>query len=115
MKKIFVLIAITAFLCHVLLTGAAASGQDDSALTVNPSAEPLAQEEMHRMVEETAEAFYQNAELAEELESEIQFLHQEIPVENYPAEEWDFCVLTHEGKSMRFFMETIGEPDENGQ
>ena len=51
MKKIFVLIAITAFLCHVLLTGAAASGQDDSALTVNPSAEPLAQEEMHRMVE----------------------------------------------------------------
>ena len=55
MKKIFVLIAITAFLCHVLLTGAAASGQDDSALTVNPSAEPLAQEEMHRMVEEAAE------------------------------------------------------------
>ena len=72
----------------MLLTGAAASGQDDSVLTVNPSAEPLAQEEMHRMVEEAAEAFYQNAELMQELESEIQFLHQEIPVENYPAEEW---------------------------
>ena len=54
MKKNFVLIAITAFLCHVLLTGAAASDPDDSVLTVNPSAEPLAQEAARKRIAITA-------------------------------------------------------------
>ena len=115
MKKWIVFVAVTVFLCGALSFGAAASGADGSAPVINPSAEPLTQEETRGMVQETAEAFYQDGELREELESEIRFLHEEIPTDYYPAREWDFCVLTHKGKSMRFFMETIGEPNENGR
>ena len=115
MKKVLVLFAITVLLLNVLSTDAIASGTENGVPVVNPSAEPLTQEETRRMVDEATEAFYQDDKLREELGAEIQYLHEEIPVNQYPTEERDFCVLTYAGKSMRFFMETIGDPDENGR
>ncbi len=38
-----------------------------------------------------------------------------VPAEGLPDDELAVYTLTHGGKSMRFFMETFGEPDENGR
>jgi len=106
--RIFILI------CTMMLSWAAhAQGQD--VIVVNPDAEPLTREETFGMVREATEAFYRDPELKGVLESEIVWMREVIPTYEYPSEAREFYVLTHNGMSMRFFMETIGQPDENGR
>ena len=65
------------------------------------------------MTEDAREAFYDNGDLRDELASEIDQRSEVLPTVYFPAEEREFYILTHNGNSMRFFMEIIGEPDEN--
>ncbi len=88
---------------------------ETDAVTVNPSSPPMTSEEVRRMTEDAREAFYDNGDLRDELTSEIDQRSEVLPTVYFPAEEREFYILTHNGNSMRFFMEIIGEPDENGR
>ena len=101
-------------MCALMLSWAALA-QEQDVITVNPEAEPLSREETRGMVEAATAAFYQNEELKEALSAEITRVREVIPTDYYPAEEHEFYVLTHDGKSMRFSMETIGLPDDSGR
>ena len=105
---------MTAALICTMLFSLTAYASEEEVLVVNPDAAQLSAEETQQMVEEASRAFYQNGELKKELESEIEFKKEEVETEDEYDEEREFYVLTHNGVSMSFFMETIGEPDENG-
>ncbi len=107
--------ALAALLAAALIMPAAALAQETEAFTVNPSAGPMTAEDVRAMTEDAREAFYRNSDLRDELASEIESWSEVLPTANYEAEEREFNILTHEGKCMRFFMEIIGEPDENGR
>lgn len=57
--------------------------------------------------------FAQNKELKEQLQSEISMKTGPIP-SSYTDEDMTYYEITHEGKTMKFFMEEKGECDENG-
>jgi hypothetical protein len=107
-------VEVFALMCALMLSWAA-QAQEQDIITVNPDAEPLTREESLGMVRKATEAFYRDQGLKDALESEITQLHEVIPTDYYPSEAWDFYVLTHNGRSMRFFMDIIGQPDENGR
>lgn len=99
----------------VLALSSAAHAQGRDIITVNPECAPLTREETLGMVGKAAEAFYRDQALKDALESEITRVREEIPAYDDPAEARDYYVLTHGGSAMRFFMETIGQPDEDGR
>lgn len=72
------------------------------------------QKGLQNMVKRAKEFFYHDVKIKEELESEIQIKNEIVP-SYYMDDEMAFYVLNHDGKSMRFFMEIIGKPDENGR
>ncbi len=102
-------------LMSTLALSAAGYAQEQDPFIVNPDCEALTGEETQAMVENAAEAFFQNQELKEELQSEITLVQEVVPAVQYPTEEREFYVLNHNGKSMRFFMDIIGSPDETGR
>ena len=112
-RKMFRLMIAAMLICALMLSITAQAEPD--VITVNADAAPMTREETLRMAKEAAAAFYQDQGLKYELASEIDCVHEVLPTGDNPGEEWEFYVLTHEGKSMRFFLETIGEPDENGR
>ena len=114
-KKGTVRLILAALLAAALILPAVSYAQETEAFTVNPSDHPMTAEEVRAMTEDAREAFYQNSGLRDELASEIETMSEVLPTLNYPSEEREFFILTHDGKSMRFFMEIIGEPDENGR
>ena len=67
------------------------------------------------MVEKVSGQFYQNEDLKEELNSEIRLTKEVVPTYAYLEEEREFYILTHEGKTMKFFMEKKGDPGDNGK
>lgn len=116
MKKNTILLRSAALvLISTLALSAAGYAQEQDIFTVNPECEALSREETQAMVDNAAGAFYQDQELKEELQSEITQVHEVVPTEEYPAEEREFYILDHNGKSMRFFMDIIGNPDESGR
>ena len=100
--------------CALMLSWAACA-QEQDVIVVNPECAPLTREETLGMVRDAAEAFYQDQALKDALSAEITQVHESIPTYESPSEEADFYVLTHNGSSMRFFMDIIGQPDENGR
>ena len=114
--KMFRLMMAIALICAMMLSVTAQAEATD-IFTVNAEAAPMTREETLRMVEEATGAFYQNQERKDELAKEITRVCEVIPSldDEETPEEQEFFILTHEGKSMRFFMETIGDPDENGR
>ncbi|MBQ6174351.1 MAG: hypothetical protein IJK28_06990 [Clostridia bacterium] len=105
-------LALAALICALSLPAARA---EEDVITVNPSSAPLTREETLAMAEKAAAAFYADPALREELASEITLTREVVPALNYPTEEYDVYTLSHGGKSMRFFMETVWEPEENGR
>ena len=101
-----------ALICTLILPRARA---EEDVITVNPASEPFTREETLEMAEQAAAAFYADEDLRDELASEITLEWEDVPAENYPTEKHPVYTLTHGGKSMRFFMETVWEPDENGR
>ena len=85
------------------------------AIVVNGSSPQLSMEETAAMVEEASLDFYRDEDLSRELEDEIVRVTEVVPAVDYATEEREFYVLTHDGMSMRFFMEVIGEPGEDGR
>ena len=106
-----ILRSAAAVLCALLLSMTACAQEE---IVVNPSCEALTRTELRVLVEKTAEAFRLNQDLREELESEIRLLYEEVPTENDATGKREFYTLTHAGKTMRFFMEILGEPDADG-
>ena len=115
--KVFLLSQLAAAV--VSMSGAGlfmtAFAQERDVITVNPGSAPLTREQTKAMVEDAAEAFYRDDGLKAELEAEIERRYEVIPSDDNGNEEWEFYTLTHGGKTMRFFMEIIGEPDGNGR
>jgi hypothetical protein len=112
-KKIMVLPAIA--LAFTLMLSVKVYAQGKEPIIVNPSSAPATQKELQEMVAAVTEDFYQDPKLKQELENEIQVCTEVIPSNEYGAREWTFSVLTHGGKSMKFFTKTIGEPAPNGR
>jgi len=108
-------VALAAVLACLLGMTMAAHAQVQADITVNPDSESMTAEQLREVVGEAAEASYQNQELKAVLDSEITRVCESVPTVDYPTEDREFYVLTHAGKSMRFFMETIGQPDEDGR
>ncbi len=106
---------LAAVLMSVLMLPLTAHAQEQDVIVVNPDSGILTREETRSMVDKATEAFYQNRELKAALASEIAQVREVVPTVFYPTEARDFYVLTHGGKAMRFFMETIGQPDETGR
>jgi len=106
---------MTAALICTMLFSMTAYASEEEVLVVNPDCEQLTAEETQELVKEAFREYYQNGELKEELASEIQMRSEVMETEQGTSEEKEFYVLTHNGKSMSFFMKTIGEPDENGK
>ncbi len=116
MKRItglFRRIAAVALICA--LFPFAGSAEETDVLVVNPDAAPRTLEETLAMAAEAAAAFPADPALREELASEITVHREVFPTISYPTEEREFCILTHGGASMRFFMQIAGEPDANGR
>jgi len=88
-------------------------GEAVFAETQQPAAE--ARNDIADMVTAAREAFYRDQALKDELASEIVRKVEVVPAIEYGNEEREFYVLTHDGLSMKFFMETIGEPDQDGR
>ena len=105
-------LVIAALICSPVLLPACA---EEDVITVNPDSEPRTREETLAMAEQASAAFYADPALRDELASEITLSWEVVPALNYPDEEREVYTLTHGGKSMRFFMETVWEPDENGR
>lgn len=98
----------------MLMLSMTASAEHEDPLIINPLSAPLSREETEQMVAEARKAFLQRQGLKDELASEIRIMHEVVPAYDYPTEEREFYVLSHKGMTMRFFMETIGKPDEKG-
>ena len=115
--KVFLLSQLAAAV--VSMSGAdlfmTAFAQERDVITVNSGSAPLTREQTKAMVEDAAEAFYRDDGLKAELEAEIERRYEVIPSDDNGNEEWEFYTLTHGGKTMRFFMEIIGEPDGDGR
>ena len=110
-RSLLRLIAAAALVCALALSGAHA----EDVITVNPDAAPLSSEAVRGMTEAAAAAFYGSETLREELAAEIIETREVVPTAAFPTEERTFYVLVHGEEAMRFFMETVGEPDENGR
>lgn len=105
--------ALTGALILTMSVPAGADQQD--VLVVNPSCPQLTQDEVHEMVQDASEQFYQNEERREELGAEIRLVKEMLQIGDYPAAEEEYYVLTHGEASMKFLMQTIGDPGENGK
>ena len=103
------LITALALILWVLPAGA------DDMILINEALEPATREETDAMLASAAEAYFTDASLYAELSGEIS--RSEIP--DPFAEEEDSTLtiysLTHGGQTMRFMMERLGEPGENGR
>ena len=104
-------LAAATLVCAMALSPALAEDE----LVVNPSSPPLTRGETLAMAEEAAAAFLQDPALREALAAEITHAPEVFETMMFPAEEREVWTLTHGGKQMRFFMETIGEPDADGR
>ena len=107
--------ALAAVLACLLPVTMAAHAQVQADIIVNPDSESMTGARLGEVVAEATEAFYQNQALKAALDSEITRVCESVPAVDYATEDREFYVLTHAGKSMRFFMDTIGQPDENGR
>ena len=118
-SRLFRLLPAVLLACSLVLSGAVfaenAGGLPSPAdydYVVNPEAEPLSREETLRMVQEAADAFYNNKALLEELQSEVAVAEEEIPVGGGESEKLRVVTLNHGGKSMRCLVDFIGDPEE---
>ena len=116
MKRIYrLLMLITAAALAAAPALAAAAAQGSAPAGPEGASGLMTQEEAQRLVRDCAEEFFRDEGLKEELAGEIRSVREVIPTSYFPAEEREYFVLTHGGASMRFFMETVGEPGENGR
>lgn len=86
----------------------------DQVIRINEDLEPMTKEETLEMLLSVTDEYLSGAELAAELKGEL--TEEEIP--NPFSEDGEdtiaSCTLTHQGRTMRFLADVIGEPGENG-
>ena len=112
-KEIMVLPAIA--LAITLMLSVTVCAKEKEAIVVNPSSAPATKKELQEMVAAATENFYQDPKLKQELEKEITICNEVIPSISFEPIEREFRVLTHGGRSMKFFMKIVGDPAPNGK
>ncbi len=100
----------------VILVMAAISAGAEHEILINGDQPPLTWEESLDMVQQASDAYLRDSAVAAELENE---LHSETLIfededDGGEADELIIHTLTHDGQSMQFLMEIMGEPGENG-
>ena len=105
----------TLLIALVLTVFAFCAANAEGVITVNPDLEPMTQAETLEMFAEAADAYYQDPALIEELKGEITIEETEVPVDMVEDGILRFGSLTHNGQTMRFLIDQIGEPDEAGR
>ena len=108
-------IMLATTLAVTLMSSAKVCVHAEEAIIVNPTCNPATREELREMVEKATEEFYQNNDLKQELENEIQVYEEVIPTSRYDSDVTRYRTITHGGKSMKYLTRIIGEPAANGK
>ena len=87
----------------------------EQTILIHEELEPKTREETQEMLDAAAEAYFQAPALEEALRGEIDIREISIPFSEEEGDVLRMCSLTHEGQTMRFLMDIIGEADENGR
>ena len=90
------------------------SAEAEGVILINGDLEPKTREETLAMLSAMADVYDQDEAVAAELSGEIELNEIPDPFGMDESETITICSLTHGGQTMRFLMDIIGEPDENG-
>ncbi len=103
------------FICLLALSVFAVSAAcAEGMVVINGDLPAMTQEETQQMVSEVAEAYYRDQDVISSLQSRLTV--QEIGDSDITEElgTFNLCTMEYEGNTMRFLMNVIGEPDEDG-
>ena len=94
-----------------MLMGSWALGEEE----LPPEEEDLAaREAVEMMVQDAKEAYFSDPDVAATFAAGIKVSEEELPDGYGGSGTYEVHTLTYQGHSMRFLMETIGEPDDEG-
>ncbi len=110
MRSVFCL--LTAALLLVFSPALPASAE--KVILINEDLPSLSYSETMSMFSSAADAFYHDEALAAELNEELSLKEYKDIFDDGDEEVVTMGSLTHRGQTMRFLMDLIGEPDENG-
>ena len=104
------------FICLLVLAVFAASAAcAEGMIVINEDLPSLSQEETLEMLSEVTEEYFQDPDLAAELEQEIGMRQMRDPFDEDEGKILSLGTVVHEGHTMQFLMDVIGEPGENGK
>ena len=87
----------------------------EGLIVINEDLPALSQEETLEMLSDVTEEYFQDPDIAAELEEEIGIREMGDPFDEEEGKILSLGTVAHEGHTMRFLMDVIGEPDENGK
>ena len=87
----------------------------EGVIVINEDLPSLSQEETQEMVSEVTEEYFQDPDIAAELEQEIGIRQIGDPFDEEEGKVMSLGTLVHEGHTMQCLIDVIGEPGENGK
>ena len=87
----------------------------EGMIVINEDLPSLSQEETLEMLSEVTEEYFQDPDVAAELEQEIGMRQIGDPFDEDEGKILSLGTVVHEGHTMLFLMDVIGEPGENGK
>ena len=109
----YITIAMIMLLLFTALAGFPAAAE--TVIQVNSELPARTREEALALYAEAMEAYLQNPEIAAELEAEITTMEFKDPFSEDEDATMTEYTLTHQGNTMRFLMNCVGYPNENGR
>ena len=105
------------FICMLALAVYAvfAACAEEGVIVINEDLSSLSQEETLEMLSEVTEEYFQDPDIAAELEQEIGMRQIVNPFDEDAGEIMSLGTVVYEGHTMRFLMDVIGEPGGNGK
>lgn len=87
----------------------------EGMIVINEGLPSLSQEETLEMLSEVTEEYFRDPDIAAELEQEIGMRQINDPFDEDEGKFISLGTVVHDGHTMQFLMDIIGEPDENGK
>ncbi len=87
----------------------------EGMIVINEGLPSLSQEETLEMLSEVTEEYFRDPDIAAELEQEISMRQIGDPFDEDEGKIVSLGTVMHDGHTMQFLMDIIGEPDENGK
>lgn len=87
----------------------------EGTIVINEDLPSLSQEETMEMLSDVTEEYYQDPDIAAELEQEIGIRQIGDPFDEEEGKVMSLGTVVHEGHTMQCLIDVIGEPGENGK